>query len=210
MRLLYGTSNPGKLMEVGRFLRLHGIDMMSPSELGLELDPEESGTTLEENAVLKVHAYQQILPSEVAVFTDDTGVEIDALNGEPGIYVRRWKDKKNKMTDQEIIEYTIERMQGIPLEKRGAQMRTVIAYGAPDGQIELFDGVLRGHIVEQPANFLIEGFPYECLFFATDYNMMLGEMHQLPDEKKIKFTTHRERAVEKLAKRLTELDKSQK
>ena len=131
MRVLYATTNPGKLFEVGKFLNPFGIELLGPKDLGLSIDVSEEGNTLEENALLKARAYIDE-GIEYPVLADDTGVEIDALGGEPGIHVRRWKDGKTRMSDQEIIDYCIMRMQGIPRGKRTAQFRTVIAVGIPE------------------------------------------------------------------------------
>lgn len=204
-RLLYATGNPGKFGEVSRLARLHGVSLLSPADLGLDLDPEETGQTLEENAILKAHAYQQFLPDNTYVITDDTGVEIDALGGEPGIFVRRWRDRSSKMTDEEIISYTLERLQGAPRHERGAQLRTVLALGQPDGELELFDGVLRGEITEVATPQRIEGFPFESIFFIPEYNLMLGDLHQLPDDQMAQYATHRERALIKLLERWREI-----
>lgn len=204
-RLLYATNNPGKYGEVSRLAAQHGVELLRPLDFKLEIEPDEAGASLEENAVLKANAFRQFLPDDVYVVADDTGVEIDALNGEPGIYVRRWKDRSQKMSDEEIIAYTIERLQGIPLPQRGAQMRTVLALGNPEGEVETFDGILRGVIVEKPTPQRIEGFPYESLFYIPEYRMMLGELHQLADADKPKYLTHRERAFMKLLPRWQDL-----
>jgi XTP/dITP diphosphohydrolase len=154
------------------------------------------------------------------ILADDTGIEIDALGGEPGIHARRWKDGKTRMSDQEVIKYCLVRMKGIPWEKRTAQFRTVIAIGIPiskgqalrtqglalpNEEIELFDGVLRGLILEKPAPLRIEGFPFESLFYIPKWKMVLGEAHQLPVERKRRYLTHRERAVEKALLRIQSL-----
>lgn len=194
--ILYATSNPGKLEEVGRFVRLHGYTLLSPVDLEGEIDVPETGSTLEENALLKVNAYKERYP-DIFILADDTGVEIAGLNGEPGIFVRRWKDKVHHMSDQEIIDYCLERMKDLHGDARKAQMRTVIALAEPGKEIQLFDGVLPGFIVEKAEPLTMEGFPFEVLFFSTEYQMMLSEMHALPDDEKKKMLTHRERAVEK-------------
>lgn len=230
MRLFYATTNPGKIFEVGKFLKPFGIELFGPKDLGLSIDVPEEGETLEENAIAKVKAYIDALHVnlersrkvdagvDMLVMADDTGIEIDALGGEPGIHVRRWKDGKRRMIDEEIIAYCLARMKGIPLKKRTAQFRTVIAIGAPkglalrmqgqalsDNSIELFDGVLRGIILEKPAPLRIEGFPFESLFYIPEWKMVLGDVHQLPAEKKNKFLSHRERAVEKTLPRIRSL-----
>jgi XTP/dITP diphosphohydrolase len=194
--VLYATSNPGKLEEVGRYLGLHGIALLSPAQVGGEIEVPETGTTLEENAVLKAQAYAERYPQYI-VMSDDTGCEIAGLNGEPGIYVRRWRDHEKHMTDQEIIDYCLERMQGLKGDDRNAQMRTVIALAEPGKEVALFDGVLTGRITETAAPLKMEGFPFEAIFHCTECNMLLGEMHQLSDSEKLKYLTQREKAVHK-------------
>ena len=204
--ILYATTNPGKLMEVGKYLEPYGITLVSPAQLGLAVEVEESGQTLEDNAILKARAYLDRVPDRI-VMADDTGVEIDALHGEPGIHVRRWKDKTTPLSDQEVIDTCIERMRGIPTAQRGAQFRTVIALGVPGGAIELFDGILRGTIVETPAPLRIAGFPFEALLYIPEWGKLLGEIHGLSTEEKVRhgYLTHRERAVHKAIPRIREL-----
>src|SRR3989338_3568720 len=112
--ILYATTNPGKIFEVDRLLKAYGIKMVSPKDLGLDIEVEEAG------------------------------LEIEALNGEPGIHVRRWRDGKTRMTDQETIDYCLYKMKNVPKGKRGARFRTVIALASggrssPDCRIETFD-----------------------------------------------------------------------
>lgn len=206
MNVLYATTNPGKRMEVGKYLESYGIELMSPAQIGLEIEVGEIGQTLEENATLKVNAYLEHLPHAI-IMADDTGVEIDALHGEPGIHVRRWKDGTTRLSDGAIIAYCIERMRGIPRAQRGAQFRTVIALGIPGGQVELYDGVLRGEIVERPAPLKFAGFPFETLFYVSAWGKLLGDIHDLPIEEKLSqgYLTHRERAVQHAVPRLQEL-----
>jgi XTP/dITP diphosphohydrolase len=204
--LLYATTNPGNLMEVSRHLEPYGVTLVSPAQVGIAIEVEETGQTLEANAILKARAYLERVPDRV-VMADDTGVEIDALDGEPGIHVRRWKDKTTALRDQEVIDYCIERLHGIPRAQRGAQFRTVIALGIPGGGIELFDGILRGTIVETPAPLRFAGFPFEALFYIPEWGNLLGDIHALStDEKRQKrYLTHRERAVQKAIPRLQSL-----
>ncbi len=202
--LLYATNNPGKLVEISKLLNHNGIKVVSPKDLGIELDIPETGNSLEENASLKAKAF--LLESDGRiVLSDDTGLEIDALNGEPGIHVRRWKDGKTRMTDKEIIEYCVQRMTGIPKEQRGAQFRTVLALALPDGTIETFEGTLRGEILENPALIRVEGFPFESLFFIPEWEMLLGEVHQLEAKDKKGRLNHREKALQKAIPRIRKL-----
>lgn len=199
-QIFYATNNPGKKFEVGRQLAAAGIEIITPIDLGIDIDIEETGNTLEENAILKVKGYRDLV-KDMIILADDTGLEIDSLNGEPGIHVRRWKDGKTRMTDQECIDYCIEKMSGILKENRGAQFRTVLALSFPDKEIELFDGILRGYILEKPSIVKVEGFPYESLFM-TDADTLLGDDRQIPLEERSDRPSHRERAVDKVIKRL--------
>lgn len=196
-QLLYATGNPGKYKEVKKHLAQYGIDLKWPKDFDLDLDVKETGSSLEENSTLKAKTYIKALNDpNILVMADDTGVEIDALDGEPGIHVRRWKG--HRMSDQEIIDYCIERMKGVPEGKRGAQFRTVIALGSKTQPIQTFEGILRGRIVKEPIPLKMEGFPFESVFYITEYDMMLGKLHQLPTKKKEvkELHSHRERAIE--------------
>jgi XTP/dITP diphosphohydrolase len=203
-QILYATTNPGKVFEVRKILNSLGLEMLAPADIGLDLDVPENGISLEENAAAKAQAYLDQLDGNYLILGDDTGVEIDALNGEPGIHVRRWHSD-HRLTDQEIITYCIQRMQGIPPAKRGAQFRTVFALGIPGTGIELFDGTLRGVILEEPAPLRIEGFPFESLFFVPEWGRLLGDVHQTPAAQKTNYITHRERALMNALPRIREL-----
>ena len=180
-------------MEVRRLFEAAGIAVLSPADVGLSLDVDETGHTLEENAALKTRAYLDHLGAGYVVVGDDTGVEIDALDGEPGIHVRRWTG--SRMTDEAIIVYCLERMRGIPPDQRGAQFRTVFAVGVPGGELALFDGTLRGVILDAADPLRIEGFPFESIFYVPEWDKLFGEIHFLPAEEKAPFVTHRERAL---------------
>lgn len=193
--IVYATTNPGKFAEVAKLFAGHHIQIHSPSEYGATIAVDETGTTLEENATLKAEAYRDAIKDEVVVLGDDTGVEIVALGGEPGIRVRRWKGYE--MQDEEIIAYCLERLAGIPIGKRDAQFRTVIAVAIRGLPTKTFDGILPGTIVEKAIPLRMVGFPFESIFYSTEYNMMLGAIHQLSIEEKLakNILTHRERAV---------------
>lgn len=202
--ILYATNNPGKVTEVTKLLNHCGIRVVSPKDLNIDLDVPETGSSLEENASLKAKAY--LLKSDGRiVLSDDTGLEIDALNGEPGIHIRRWKDGETKMSDEEVIEYCMEKMQGVPKEQRGAQFRTVLVLALTDGTTEVFEGTLRGEILEKPALLRVEGFPFESLFYIPEWNMVLGEVHQLKAEEKKGRLNHREKALQGAIPRIKEL-----
>lgn len=193
--IVYTTTNPGKFSEVQKLFAGHNIKIKSAADYHVDIDVDETGTTLEANAILKAEAYRDAIPGDVIVLGDDTGLEIDALGGEPGIKVRRWKGYK--MTDDEIINYALERLSGVPEDKRTAQFRTVIAVAKRGLPTQTFSGILPGRIVVEPHVYREEGLPFQPLFFATEYNLMIYQIHLMSSEEKFAkhIHTHRERAV---------------
>ena len=162
INIVYATTNPAKFAEVSKLFAPHRIILHSPQEYGIQIDIEETGNTLEANATLKAETYRDQLPDNCIVLGDDTGVEIDALHGEPGIKVRRWKGYS--MTDEEIISYTLERLHGVSSAQRGAQFRTVIAVSYKHHPTRTFSGIYRGVIRTQPLATREAGFPFRSLF----------------------------------------------
>ena len=204
-KIMYATTNPGKFDEVQHVFRGYNLDIHSPSEFGISIDVEETGKTLEENAILKAEAYLPLIPKDIIVISDDTGIEIDALGGEPGIKVRRWKGYR--MEDDEILSYCLDRLRGIEIKDRGAQFRTVIAVAKVGHETKLFEGILRGTILAKPHDLRVEGLPFQPLFYANEYDKMLYAIHDLSFDQKIKegILTHRERAVVSALPYLTSL-----
>lgn len=157
-RLLIATTNPAKVREYQRLLGDLPIELVVPT------DPPrvvESGEHFQENALLKARAYASWsgLPS----LADDGGIEIDALEGEPGVRSARWLGRP--ATDEELIAHTLERLRDVPPERRGAQMRVVCALALPGGEATLGEGVMRGLLRQTPVPFE-PGFPYRALFVA--------------------------------------------
>lgn len=207
--IVYATSNPGKIIEIGRHFAHYGLAVRQLSDfLPLKLDPEETGTSLGENSRIKALAYAGALSRASSlrgvrfiVVSDDTGFFITGLGGEPGIKVRRWIGRR--MTDEEIIDHTMERMKGLSGEGRAVTSRSVLTIVTVDekgavGAPEEFEGSLEGRIIDRPLDLRIEGFPFESMYFVTEYGMMLGDLHRLPDAEKFgqKRFNHRERAIE--------------
>ncbi|MBI4157652.1 non-canonical purine NTP pyrophosphatase [Candidatus Woesebacteria bacterium] len=205
-KLLYATTNPGKIFEVGKLLKLYGVKIISPKDLKINIDVPETGQTLRENARLKIEAYLKVVGADTLVMADDTGAEIDALGGEPGIHVRRWQDKKTAMTDKAIVDYAMTKLKGVPTEKRTAKMRTVIALATKGSGIEFFEGVLKGLILEAPRmEYMREGFPFGPIFYVPAWKKLLGEVHDMDTKKKDKYLTHREKATIAAVPRIKEL-----
>lgn len=191
-KLLIATTNPGKILEykeIFKQLKL-SLELVSLKDLDLDREKvEEDRATFEENAVKKAKFYCQ--KSGLPTLADDGGIEIDALNGEPGVKSRRWPGYE--ATDKELIKMTLEKLKGLPKEKRGAQLRCSIAISFPgDKKVHLFEGVLRGFIMEKSIG-IIPGFPFRSLFYLPEIGKILGEL-SMEEEAKI---AHRKKVVEK-------------
>lgn len=193
--IVYATTNPGKFAQVEKIFAHHSIKLKSPSDYGAKVDVDEVGTSLEENAKLKAEAYLQILPKGTMIIGDDTGIEIDALGGAPGIKVRRWKG--SHMEDEEIIEYCLAKMSGVPYAKRGAQFRTVFAVANSTQPLKYFEGIMRGLILEKAEALREPGMPFWPLLYLPELKMSLGKFHLATSmDFQLKYPTHREKAVQ--------------
>ena len=191
MRLVFASNNAHKLDEVRRIIPSN-IEVLSLSDIGFEAEIEETGTTLEENSAIKAEAvYQWILDhghcSLDGVFADDTGLEIDALGGKPGVYTARWAGEPAANRKKALSE-----LQG--KTDRGAQFRTVITLIKVNGERLAVSGIVRGRIAEE--EYGNGGFGYDPVFIPEGYDKTFGE---LPAEIKNSIS-HRARALQALVK----------
>ena len=191
MRLVFASNNAHKLDEVRRIMP-SDIEVLSLSDIGFEAEIEETGTTLEENSAIKAEAvYQWILDhghcSLDGVFADDTGLEIDALGGKPGVYTARWAGEPAANRKKALSE-----LQG--KTDRGAQFRTVITLIKVNGERLAVSGIVRGRIAEE--EYGNGGFGYDPVFIPDGYDKTFGE---LPAEIKNSIS-HRARALQALVK----------
>ena len=191
MRLVFASNNAHKLDEVRRIMPSN-IEVLSLSDIGFEAEIEETGTTLEENSAIKAEAvYQWILDhghcSLDGVFADDTGLEIDALGGKPGVYTARWAGEPAANRKKALSE-----LQG--KTDRGAQFRTVITLIKVNGERLAVSGIVRGRIAEE--EYGNGGFGYDPVFIPKGYDKTFGE---LPAEIKNSIS-HRARALQALVK----------
>ena len=204
MNIVFATENKGKIAEVQRFASDFGVEILSPSEAGLiAQDVEETGGTYEENARLKVQAYvNQPAAKDVIIVGDDTGIEIEALHGEPGLHTRRWLGYR--MTDDEIYGYTMGRLHDIPDGKRTATFKSTVAYSINGSDIEIVTGELQGRIVKDPMLDATarEGVPFRRLFVVTedDMEIPLWKFEDLPLAQRP--LSHREKSFKKLFENL--------
>jgi XTP/dITP diphosphohydrolase len=199
-RLVIATHNPGKLTEMRDLLAPHGIDVVSAGELGLA-EPDETGTTFEANARIKAMAAAQA--TKLPAFADDSGIVVDALGGQPGIYSARWagptKDFNGAMTR---IERLLQERGATEPAKRGAHFVSALCVAWPDGHLEGVEARVDGTLVWPPRG--TAGFGYDPMFQPDGYDRTFGEMtavekHGLPPLGL--GLSHRARAFVKLAER---------
>lgn len=159
---------------------------------------EESGTTFEENASLKARHYARI--SGLLTLADDSGLEVDALNGEPGVRSARYAGEG--ASDRDLVAVILDRMKGVPQKKRTARFRCVIAVAWPSGRVELVEGVREGVISTEPRG--ENGFGYDPVFYLPERGKTMAEL--TPAEKN--RLSHRAEAARKASGLLHSLAKA--
>jgi len=171
-RLIVASHNPGKVREIGALIEPYGIITVSAGELGLD-EPEETGVTFIENAVLKAKAAAEAC-GEPAL-ADDSGLAVDALGGDPGIYSARWAGpaKDFALAMQKVNEGLSAAGADTPAD-RGAHFVCALSLAWPDGHVESFEGKVFGALVWPPRG--DKGFGYDPIFQATGQDITFGEM----------------------------------
>ena len=192
--MIFATGNMGKMKEIKAILGDIGEEILSMKEAGIDMDIVEDGSTFEENAIIKAKAVME-RTGQLAL-ADDSGLEIDALNKEPGIYSARYM---GEVTPYEIKNRNlIERMKGVKGKDRSARFVCVIAAAFPDGEIITTRGTIEGVIAEEPAG--ENGFGYDPIVYVPEYGMTTGQMD--PDAKNA--ISHRGKALTAMKKILEE------
>ena len=185
--LVAATGNAGKLREFRRILPSYEI--ISMQEAGFSGDIEETGTTFEENALIKARAVME--RTGKPAFADDSGLTVEALGGAPGIYSARYAGED--ATDAERIQKLLSALENVPEEKRGAAFVSVIAYVTPDGEEKTFRGECQGRIDTKPRG--ENGFGYDPVFLIPEKGVSFGEM----SEEEKNEISHRGRALRRFA-----------
>ncbi len=160
--LLLATNNKGKLAEYRDLLSGCGFSLVTPAEKGISLDVAETGSTFAENASIK--AQTMAVTSGMLTLADDSGLEVDALGGVPGVRSARYAGEY--ATDAERIALLLKNLDGIPVERRTARFRCVIAIADPDGRLDLADGSMEGAIAFTPRG--SHGFGYDPVFLLPE------------------------------------------
>ncbi len=184
-RLLIATNNRGKEAEFRALLESCGWDIITPREVGLELEVLETGRDYEENAILKATAFARA--SGLMSLADDSGLEVEALGGAPGPLSARFGGEGASDADRRAL--LLEKLRQVPLERRKARFRCLVAVAHPEGQTRLFEGTVEGVIAEEERG--EGGFGYDPVFLLPARGLTLAE---LPPEDK-NAVSHRGRAA---------------
>lgn len=201
MELILATNNQNKLREIRGILADTDIKVISQREAGIWLDVDETGTTFAENAALKAEAIfeeAKLRGMESWVLADDSGLSVDALNGEPGVYSHRWAGED--ATDADRCAKLLDAMRDVPDGKRSAHFACVMCLIAPDGQKHLFEGTVAGEILHEARG--ENGFGYDPVFGFQGRSFA-----EIPAEEK-NAVSHRHNALMQAAAILRETAKA--
>jgi XTP/dITP diphosphohydrolase len=196
-RVVIATHNPGKLREMRELLAPYGIEAVSAGDLGL-IEPDETGLTFLANAELKARAAAEV--SGLPAFADDSGLCVDALDGDPGIYSARWAKEADDFTAAMAHVHALMQARGAPTPR--AHFVSALAIVWPDGHLEQFEGKVFGDIVWPPRG--DKGFGYDPFFQPDGHSRTFGEMssdekHGIPADGS-QALSHRARAFQDLSK----------
>jgi len=194
-KLLVATSNPGKIREYRFLLDGLGYQITTLAEEGIAKIVTESRSNYEQNARLKAITYAKL--SQLTALADDSGLEVDALNGEPGVMSARFAGEA--ATDAEKVSLLLTKLNGVPWERRTACFKCVIAIASPGGRVELCYGECHGMIALEAKG--KNGFGYDPIFFLPELGKTMAE---LPFEMKNQ-ASHRARASQKARQVLQQL-----
>ncbi len=194
-RLLLATNNRGKVREYRSILAGLPLAIVTPVQVGLELEVEETGETYAENAVLKARAFCQA--SGLCTLADDSGLEVDALGGAPGVHSHRFDGGKGGDVDR--YRLLLEKLRGVPPKERTARFRCLTAIVTPQGEAFVCEGICPGVIIDEPRG--TGGFGYDPVFLLPELGKTMAE---LSEEEKNRLS-HRGRAGQRAREVLLQL-----
>ena len=194
-QILVATNNKGKVRDFQELFKPHGIEVISLKDLDEPIEVEETGTTFEENAILKAEETAKILGKWV--ISDDSGLEIDALNGEPGVYSARYAGEPKD--DEANIDKALNGLKNVPEGSRDARFRCVLAIAGPGIETQTFSGSCDGSILFERHG--ENGFGYDPIFYVPSEEKAMAEL--TPAEKAA--ISHRGEAMRKFEKHLPSL-----
>ena len=186
MKVVLASKNKHKLVEISQITEKFGFELILQSELGVDIDVEETGTTFEENSYLKAEAVMKA--TGLPALADDSGIAVDALNGEPGIYSARYGFDES-LDDWGRLCLLLKNTEHVPDGQRQAQFVCVITMVTPDGQTIQARGEIHGELTREPAG--ENGFGYDPIFYYQPFGKSTAEMD--PEEKNV--VSHRGNAL---------------
>ena len=187
-RLLLATTNQGKAAEYRDLLKGLDLEMVTLDQAGISQEADESFNTFEENARHKAAFYAEL--GGLPTLADDSGLEVDALSGEPGVRSSRYAG--DNASDADRVDFLLSKLKDIPYQERTARFHCIIAVARPGGQIETAEGACEGYIATEPLG--LNGFGYDPIFYLPEYGKTIAE---LPPETK-NHISHRGRAAAKI------------
>lgn len=195
MKLVLASKNPHKLAEISKITEKFGFELVLQSELGVDIDVEENGTTFEENSLIKAQAVMEA--TGLPALADDSGIAVEALNGEPGIYSARYGFDPS-LDDWGRLLLLLKNMEQVPEGSRQAKFVCVITMVTPDGQMIQARGEAHGELLRQAVG--TGGFGYDPIFYYPPLGKTFAELS--PDEKN--QVSHRAEALKRFNKKLVE------
>ena len=196
MRVVLASKNPHKLVEIRQITDQFGIDLVLQSELGIDIDVEENGTTFEENSFIKANAVMKA--TGLPALADDSGICVDALNGEPGIYSARY-GFDDSLDDWGRLQLLLKNTEQVPDGQRQAQFVCVITMVMPDGRTIQARGEIHGELLRAPVG--ENGFGYDPIFYYPPMGRSTAEM-SAEDKNQV---SHRANALKIFNEKLKEI-----
>lgn len=190
-KILVATRNPAKLSELSRYIKELSIKCVSLNDLGIQEEIEEDGKDYWENSKKKALFYSKI--SNLPTIGDDAGLEIDALNGEPGHKARRWLGYE--ASDEELIAHMEKVTLMLPDNNRTARYRVILTLATPDGKFFQEEGTVEGIISKEKAPNSKKGYPFDSFFYLPEINAYYHTAFSKEHEKQY---NHRHKAIKKL------------
>ena len=201
MKVVLASKNPHKLVEIRQITDKFGFDLVLQSELGVDIDVEENGSTFEENSFMKAEAVMKA--TGLPAIADDSGIAVDALNGEPGIYSARYGFDES-LDDWGRLQLLLKNTEAVPDDQRQAQFVCVITFITPDGKTIQARGEIHGMLTREPYG--ENGFGYDPIFYYPPMGKTTAEMSS---EEKNKVS-HRANALNLFYQKLKEANYADK
>ena len=175
MKLLVGTGNPGKVREFRELLDGLPVELVTPADIGLDIEVEETGDTLEENALIKARTYANA--GGITALADDSGLFVDALDGAPGVHSARYGAPEAR-TDEDRVQLLLGALAGVPEGQRDAAFRCVIVIADPgESDVRMARGELRGILGLAPRG--TNGFGYDPIFVVPEHGKTVAELDSI-------------------------------